>query len=57
VSRYLGAKTPFGVVVSVEPYLYNPQVMVRHSDGSTSQYRLPFLIAHGFEQRAERKVA
>ena len=41
--RYLGARTPFGVIVRVSDRLYNAEAR----DGSTTRYRLPFLIAHG----------
>lgn len=47
--RYLGATSPFGVVVEIEPYLYNPLATVRHADGTESTYRLPFLLAHGLK--------
>jgi hypothetical protein len=46
--RYLGARTAFGVIVRIEDRLYNPAVTVEARDGSTKEYNLPFLIAHGF---------
>lgn len=45
--RYLGARTPFGTIVHIENRLYNATVTVEACDGSTKEYRLPFLIAHG----------
>lgn len=45
--RYLGARTPFGVIVQVSDRLYNAEVTVEARDGSTTRYWLPFLIAHG----------
>lgn len=45
--RYLGAATPFGLIVQVENRVYNPQVTVARDDGSTGTYALPFLIARG----------
>lgn len=52
--RYLGARTPFGTIIHVSDCLYNPEATVQAKDGSTRQYRLPFLIAHGLELQ-ERK--
>ena len=46
-ARYVGACTPFGVIVQVSDRLFNPEVTVQAKDGSTSTYRLPFLIALG----------
>lgn len=46
-SRYLGAATPWGVVVEVEPRIYNPVCKVVSKDGETRQLRLAFLVAHG----------
>ena len=45
--KYLGAETPFGLIVQVEDRVYNPQVTVARADGSTGTYALPFLIAQG----------
>jgi hypothetical protein len=45
--RYVGARTPFGVIVRVSNRLFNAEATVQAQDGSTSTYRLPFLIAHG----------
>jgi hypothetical protein len=45
--RYLGGLTPFGTIISVEDRVYNAEATVEAGDGSTKQYRLPFLIAHG----------
>ena len=45
--RFVGASTPFGVVVRVENRLFNPTALVRAKDGTVSTYRLPFLIALG----------
>lgn len=45
--RYLGALTAFGTVIAIENRLYNAAVTVEAKDGSTRDYRLPFLIAHG----------
>lgn len=45
--RYLGARTPFGVIVRVSDRLYNAEATVQAKDGGTGVYRLPFLIAHG----------
>jgi hypothetical protein len=45
--RFVGASTPFGVVVRVEDRLFNPEAVVRAQDGTVSTYRLPFLIALG----------
>ncbi len=47
--RYLGARTAFGIIISVVDCLYNPEAVVQAKDGSTQPYRLPFLIAHGLE--------
>ena len=45
--RYLGAHTAFGVIIHIEDRLYNAKVTVEANDGTTKEYRLPFLIAHG----------
>lgn len=45
--RYLGAPTPFGVIVGVVGGVYNAEATVRAGDGSTTAYRLAFLLAHG----------
>ena len=45
---YLGASTPFGVIISITDHVYNAQATVRADDGSTRTYSLPFLLAHGF---------
>lgn len=45
--RYVGARTPFGVIVRVGDRLFNPTALVKATDGSTAEYRLPFLIASG----------
>ncbi len=45
--RFVGASTPFGVVVRVEDRLFNPTALVKAQDGSVSTYRVPFLIALG----------
>ena len=45
--RYVGARTPFGVIVRVSDLVYNAEATVEARDGSTIRYRLPFLIAHG----------
>ncbi len=45
--RFVGAHTPFGVIVQVTDRLFNPEVIVQAKDGSVSTYRLPFLIALG----------
>lgn len=47
--RYVGARTPFGTIIQVEDQLYNATATVQACDGSTRQYPLPFLIAHGLE--------
>lgn len=44
--RYLGASTPFGVIIFVTDRVYNARATVRADDGSTRSYRLPFLLAH-----------
>ena len=46
-SIWLGASTPFGKIIALEPILYNAQATVRSKDGTVNTYRLPFLIAHG----------
>lgn len=45
--RYVGTRTPFGVIVRVSDRLYNALATVEARDSSTSTYRLPFLIALG----------
>ncbi len=45
--RFVGASTPFGTIVEVEPRLFNPTALVKAQDGSVSTYRLPFLLALG----------
>ena len=45
---YLGASTPFGVIIFVTDRVYNARATVRADDGSTRTYSLPFLLAHGF---------
>ena len=45
--RYLGASTPFGVIIAVSDAVYNAEATVRAEDGGVRTYRLPFLIAHG----------
>lgn len=45
--RYLGGLTPFGTIIYIEDRVYNAEATVEAKDGSTSAYRLPFLIAHG----------
>ena len=45
--RYVGASTPFGVIVQVTARVYNAEATVRARDGSTRTYLLPWLIAHG----------
>ena len=45
--RYLGGRTPFGIIVHVTDRVYNTKATVEAKDGSTKTYRLPFLIAHG----------
>ena len=45
---YLGASTPFGVIIFVTDHVYNARATVRADDGSTRTYSLPFLLAHGF---------
>ena len=52
--RYLGARTAFGVIIHIENRLYNPAVTVEARDGSTKEYHLPFLIAHGVVPTEER---
>ncbi len=47
--RYVGARTPFGTITQVEDQLYNATATVQARDGSTRQYALPFLVAHGLE--------
>lgn len=46
-ARYLGAATPFGVIVDLEPAVYNPQATVQSKDGSKSNWPLAVLIALG----------
>jgi hypothetical protein len=45
--RYVGASTPFGTIVQVSNNVYNALAVVQAKDGSSSTYRLPFLIALG----------
>ncbi len=45
--RFVGASTPFGVIVQVSDAVYNATALVRAQDGSTAVYRLPFLMALG----------
>jgi len=44
---YIGARTPFGTIIEVTARVYNAEATVQAKDGSTSTYRLPFLIALG----------
>ncbi len=44
---YVGARTPFGVIVEVNDRVYNAEATVEARDGSRGTHRLPFLIAHG----------
>lgn len=44
---YLGASTPFGVIIAVGDAVYNAEATVRAADGGVRTYRLPFLLAHG----------
>ena len=53
---YLGASTPFGVIIFVTDHVYNARATVRADDGSTRTYRLPFLLAHGFTLAAGETV-
>ena len=50
--RYLGALTAFGTIIAIENRLYNAAATVEAKDGSHSDYRLPFLIAHGITATA-----
>lgn len=45
--RYLGGRTPFGTIIRVNDRVYNTEATVEAKDGSTTRYRLPFLLAHG----------
>lgn len=45
--KYLGATTPFGIIVHIDDRVYNPTVTVEDRDGCVATYSLPFLIAHG----------
>ena len=49
--RFVGASTPFGVIVQVEARLFNPTAVVKAADGTTAEYRLPFLLASGVTAR------
>ena len=49
---YVGAQTPFGVVVRVSNSVYNALATVQAKDGGSSTYRLSFLIAHGIKRVA-----
>ena len=49
---YLGAPTPFGVIIHVEPRLYNPRVTVRDDEGSETVRPLAPLIALGVKPLA-----
>ena len=44
---YLGAKTPFGVIVKLESCLYNPTATIEAKDGTRTTHKLPKLIALG----------
>lgn len=39
---YVGASTPFGVIVQVTARVYNAEATVRSKDGSTRTYLLPW---------------
>lgn len=45
--KYLGAKTPFGVIIRIEPYLFNPLATCRSEDGSETVRQLGRLQALG----------
>lgn len=45
--RFVGASTPFGIIVQVSDILYNALATVQAKDGSRGTYRLPFLLALG----------
>lgn len=47
--RYVGVRTPFGVITQVSGDVYGAQATVRAKDGTLNTYRLPFLLAHGFK--------
>lgn len=51
-SRYLGAPTPFGIIIHIEPRLYNPDVRLRDSRGSETVRPLGSLIALGVKPPA-----
>ncbi len=44
---YLGASTPFGVIVGLEAAVYNPSATVIAKDGSRGTWPLAVLIALG----------
>ena len=46
-TRYLGASTPFGTITAITGGVYNPEITLHSKDGTSSTYRLPFLIALG----------
>lgn len=52
---YLGASTPFGVIIAVSDAVYNAEATVRAEDGGVRTYRLPFLIAHGVTLAGEEE--
>ena len=54
--NYLGARTAFGVIVELEPCLYNPTAVVEAPDGSKSEHKLPKLIALGLSLKEESRA-
>ena len=55
--RFVGAHTPLGIIVQVEARLFNPTALVRATDGTTAEYRLPFLIALGVTVTTQEAAA
>ena len=54
--NYLGAITPFGVIVELELRLYNATATCVACDGSRSEHKLPKLIALGLTLKEESRA-
>lgn len=54
--NYLGARTPFGVIVELEPRLYNATATCVARDGTKTEHKLPKLIALGLTLKEEHRA-
>jgi hypothetical protein len=56
-SRFLHARTAFGMISAIESRLYSPEVITVSEDGTESRWHLPFLIVTGLELASEPPAA